>query len=129
MIEKVGTVSVFVSDQQRAKAFYIEKLGFELRTDAELYPGSEARWIAVAPAGAQTEVVLYLPDENWAHYAGTVGKSQAITLQVPDMDAAYKRLKENGVHFSSEPDRQPWGTFAMLEDSEGNQLLLVESAG
>ena len=37
MFNKVGTVSVFVSDQQRAKDFYTNKLGLELRTDAELY--------------------------------------------------------------------------------------------
>jgi catechol 2,3-dioxygenase-like lactoylglutathione lyase family enzyme len=38
MINLVGTVSVFVSDQERAKDFYTTKLGFELRTDAPLYP-------------------------------------------------------------------------------------------
>ena len=42
-------------------------LGIELRTDAPLYPGVTARWVAVAPAGAKTEVILYLPDENWEH--------------------------------------------------------------
>ena len=42
-INFVGTVSVFVADQQRAKDFYTNTLGFELRTDAELYPGSQAR--------------------------------------------------------------------------------------
>ena len=84
-INFAGTVSVFVADQQRAKDFYTNTLGFELRTDAELYPGSQARWIAVAPKGAKTELILYLPDETWAHYQGVVGKSQAITLNVTDM--------------------------------------------
>ena len=42
-INFVGTVSVFVADQQRTKDFYTNTLGFELRTDAELYPGSQAR--------------------------------------------------------------------------------------
>jgi hypothetical protein len=63
----VSTVSVFVADQVRAKKF-TEVLGFELRADAPLYPGAEERWIAVAPQGAQTEIILYLPDENWEHY-------------------------------------------------------------
>lgn len=67
MFTKVSAVSLFVADQKRAKAFYTETLGMELRTDAELYPGSEARWVAVTPPGAETEIVLYLPDENWAH--------------------------------------------------------------
>lgn len=125
-ITHVGTVSVFISDQQRAKAFYTEKLSFELRTDAPLNPGSEARWIAVAPKGAQTEVILYLPDENWEHYRQVVGKSQAITLVVPDMNATAADLKQKGVTFVQEPEVQPWGTFAIINDSEGNHILLVE---
>ncbi len=126
MITKVGTVSVFVNDQQRAKRFYTDVLGMELRTDAELYPGSQARWIAVAPPGAETEIILYLPDENWEHYRQTVGKSQSLTLTVDDMAATHAALREKGVVFLQEPDVQPWGTFAMIQDSEGNSLLLVE---
>ena len=41
MIKRVGTVSVFVSDQQRAKAFYTEKLGMELRLEAPLFPDAD----------------------------------------------------------------------------------------
>jgi catechol 2,3-dioxygenase-like lactoylglutathione lyase family enzyme len=126
MINKVGTVSLFVADQDRAKAFYTEVLGFELRADAPLYPGAEARWVAVAPQDAQTEIILYLPDENWEHYKGVVGKSQALTLDVGDMAAVHETLKGKGVTFIQEPDVQPWGTFAIVQDSEGNHLLLVE---
>jgi len=126
MIDRVGTVSIYVSDQDRAKEFYITKLGFELRTDAPLYPGATSRWIAVAPKGAATEVILYIPDENWEHYRQTVGKSQSITFNVTDMTAVHKDLKAKGVTFTSEPDKQPWGTYATILDSEGNSLLLVE---
>ena len=126
MINHVGTVSIFVSDQDRAKAFYTDKLGMELRADAPLYPGAANRWVAVAPAGATTELILYLPDENWEHYQQVVGQSQAITLDVTNMAATAATLKANGVTFVQEPDVQPWGTFAIIEDSEGNRLLLVE---
>jgi catechol 2,3-dioxygenase-like lactoylglutathione lyase family enzyme len=126
MINRVGTVSLFVADQDRAKVFYTDVLGFELRADAPLYPGAESRWVAVAPAGAQTEVILYLPDENWEHYKGVVGKSQALTLDVGDMAAVHADLKAKGVTFVQEPDVQPWGTFAIIQDSEGNHLILVE---
>lgn len=125
-INKVGTVSVFVEDQQRAKKFYTEILGFELRQDAPLYPGATARWIAVAPTGAETNVILYEPDEEWKHYRQVIGKAQAITLDVADLDGLYRDLTAKGVKFTSAPDAQPWGTFATLEDSEGNKLLLVE---
>ncbi len=126
MINRVGTVSLFVADQDRAKIFYTDVLGFELRADAPLYPGAESRWIAVAPAGAQTEIILYVPDENWEHYKGVVGKSQALTLDVGDMSAVHESLKAKGVIFVQEPDVQPWGTFAIIQDSEGNHLILVE---
>ena len=126
MIEFVSTVSVFVQDQDRAKEFYTEKLGFELRADQPLYPGADNRWIAVAPTGAQTEVILYKPDENWDHYAQVVGKSQALTFHTSDVMATAEKLKANQVNFIQEPDEQPWGTFATIEDSEGNHLLLVQ---
>ena len=50
------------------------------------------------------------------------------TLDVSDMDSVSKALKSKGVNFVQEPDVQPWGTFAIIEDSEGNNLLLVQQA-
>lgn len=126
MINQVGTVSLFVSDQDRAKAFYTEVLGFELRSDAPLYPGATSRWIAVAPVGATTEVILYLPDENWEHYRHVVGQSQALTFTVSDMPALHTALKAKGVRFAHEPEVQPWGTYAIILDSEDNRLILSQ---
>ncbi len=108
------------------KTFYTDIFGFELRADAPLFPGATARWIAVAPQGARTEIILYLPDDNWDHYRQVVGKSQALTLDVTDMAALHEQLTAKGVVFVQEPDVQPWGTFAMIEDSEGNRIMLVE---
>jgi predicted enzyme related to lactoylglutathione lyase len=126
MIDRVATVSIFVDDQDRAKDFYTRVLGFELRADNPLFPGAASRWVAVAPAGAETEVILYLPDENWEHYQQVVGKSQALTFNIQDMAALHARLKSEGTEFVQEPDPQPWGTYAMIKDSEGNRLILVE---
>lgn len=128
MFKKIGTVSLFVEDQQRAKKFYTELLGFELRNDAELYPGSENRWIAVAPADAATELILYKIDENWQHYKAVIGKPQNITLHVDDVQALYNNLKSKGVKFTNEPDPQPWGTFVTMVDSEGNHVLVVQNS-
>ncbi len=125
-INCVGTVCVFVSDQERAKQFYTNSLGMELRNDRPLYPGASSRWIAVAPPGAKTEIILYLPDQNWEHYKQVVGKSQAVTLDVTGMQKLITDLKNRGVKVVDEPDTQPWGTFALIEDSEGNRLILVE---
>ena len=129
MIDYVGTVCIFVDNQDRAKDFYVNKIGFELRTDQPLSPGATNRWVAVAPKGAVTEIILYKVDENWEHYRPVVGKSQAVTLNVTNMDALYKDLKAKGVEFVSEPDPQPWGTYATVRDSEGNSILLVQLPG
>jgi lactoylglutathione lyase len=125
-INRVATLCIFVTDQDRAKEFYTNKLGFEVRSDEPMFPGASARWLAVAPHGAETDIILYLLDQNWEHYRGIVGKSQALTLDVTDMPTVAAQLKAQGVKFVSEPDKQPWGTYATIEDSEGNKLLLVE---
>ena len=125
-INRIATLCIFVTDQDRAKAFYTQALGFELRTDMPLYPGAPARWLAVAPRGAETEIILYQLDQNWEHYRGIVGKSQALTIDEIDMQATVAELTARGVKFVSAPEQQPWGTFATIEDPEGNRLLLVE---
>ncbi len=127
MIERVGTVCIFVEDQDRARKFYTEVLGFELRSDEPLFPGAPNRWLAVAPEGAATEVILYLPDENWQHYRQVVGQSQALTFEVKDMRALHRDLTAKGVKFVQEPDEQPWGTSAIIQDSEGNRLILRQA--
>lgn len=52
-----------------------------------------------------------------------MGKPQAITLTVENLAALHAELSAKGVKFTSEPQTQPWGTFATVEDSEGNQLI------
>ena len=127
MINRVGTVTVFVENQDRAKDFYSNVLGMEVHSDQPVYPGSANRWLSVAPKGAATEIILYLVDEHWEHYSGVVGKSQAVTLDVSDMMTLAKDLKAKGVKFMTEPDPQPWGTNAYIFNSEGNAILLVEA--
>ena len=126
MITRVGTVSIFVEDQDRAKAFYTEKLGMECTADNELWPGADSRWLSVKPAGAETEIVLYKFDDNWEHYRSTFQQSQSLTLQSEDIDETYRLYKERGVEFLGEPETQFWGRFVMMKDSEGNTLILVQ---
>ena len=123
MFEKIGTVCLFVNDQDKAKNFYVNKLGFELRMDM---PMGESRWIAVAPKGAATELILYKVDANWEHYKPVIGKSQAITFNVTNLPALHAVLKAKGVRFTLEPEVQPWGSQAVMADDEGNQIVLIE---
>jgi lactoylglutathione lyase len=123
MIDAVATICIFVNDQDKAKAFYTDVLGFELHQDS---PMGESRWLAVAPKGARTEIILYKMDQNWEHYRQVMGKSQAITFNVTDIKALRADLKEKGVRITQEPDPQPWGTFMMILDQDDNALLMVE---
>jgi len=123
MINAVSTVCIFVSDQDRAKAFYTEKLGFEVHMDAPMGP---SRWIAVAPKGALTEIILYKMDENWEHYRAVMGHSQAVSFDVTNIQRFSDELKARGVRIVSGPDKEPWGTYMMIKDEDDNELMLVE---
>jgi lactoylglutathione lyase len=123
MIESVATISLFVNDQDKALNFYANKLGFEVRRDISM---GASRWIEVAPKGARTSLVLYVPDENWAHYRQVVGKAQPITLDVHNIHALVEDLKSKGVRFASEPAQEPWGTYVVMLDDEDNAMILVE---
>ena len=128
MIKMVGTASIFVADQQRAKDFYVDKLGMELRLEAPLFPGSDLKWIEVAPAGAETSINLYKTDandENWGHYAGTIGKAQAITIQASELEKLAADLRGRGVNILQEPVAEPWGNWMSIRDSEGNILIIT----
>ena len=128
MISTIATVSVFVEDQDRAKAFYTEKLGFQLINDSEMFPGSGMRWITVAPAGCPTELTLFPMGVQWEHYREAMGKPQCFTLHRDDITETYRELTAKGVQFLGEPQAQDWGSFAMLVDSEGNQIVLGQRA-
>jgi lactoylglutathione lyase len=57
MISRIATAAVYVEDQQKAKAFWVEKAGFEVTVETPMGPG--ATWLEVAPKGAQSALVLY----------------------------------------------------------------------
>jgi lactoylglutathione lyase len=57
MLTMIGTITVHVTDQDKALAFYTQKLGFEMRADMPM--GPDQRWLEVAPPGAQTRILLY----------------------------------------------------------------------
>ena len=124
MITTIATVSVFVEDQDRAKAFYTEKLGMKLMKDSEMFPESGMRWLTVAPEGCPTELTLFPMGEQWEHYREAMGKPQCFTFHCDDIDQTYRALTERGVQFLGEPQVQPWGSFTILVDSEGNQIVL-----
>jgi predicted enzyme related to lactoylglutathione lyase len=122
MITHVKLVGLFVRDQDSALDFYSNKLGFEVLAN-EPY-GDGARWIEVAPPGAQTRLALSKPPKDMED---RVGKFSQIIFTCEDVRATYEELRQRGVTFTQEPDEQPWGVHAQFSDPDGNTFVLASS--
>lgn len=118
MIRKIKFAGIPVRDQDRALAFYTEKLGFRLVTDRPMGPGQ--RWIELRPAKGETGIALFTPPGHEER----IGTFQSISLECDDVEATYKELMAKGVEFTKPPDKQSWGTSVIMIDSEGNKLVL-----
>ena len=118
MIKGVKFVSIPVADQDRALAFYTEKLGFRIVTDAPF--GEDQRWIELSVGGGDAKVVLFTPDEH----KDRVGTPAHVTFWTADVAKTCAELKAKGVEFVVEPTAAEWGTFAIFRDSEGNSFVL-----
>lgn len=122
MIIQVKFVSIPTTDQDRALAFYTEKLGFRLITDQPT--GPTQRWIELAIGAAETRFVLFTPPGEEAR----IGSQFNGALACDDVEATYRQLSQRGVEFSTPPTKQPWGIFAILKDPDGNQFVLSSRA-
>jgi catechol 2,3-dioxygenase-like lactoylglutathione lyase family enzyme len=120
---KLEVVVIPVSDIERAKAFYVEKLGFRL--DADTQPAPAMRVVHMTPPGSACSVVigpLLVP-------AGTdLGASARLQLVVGDIEAARSQLVDCGVEISEVQtlDARDGGKFAFFQDPDGNNWAVQE---
>ena len=125
---RIAVTNVFVSDQDRAHRFYTEVLGFETRQDL---PVGEHRWITVGTPGGEGDTELLLePGDNpiaQAYTSGLHGAGlPALVLSVTDLRAEHERMTGLGARFTQEPVEQGPVLTAILDDSVGNLLQLVQ---
>jgi len=119
-VKDVAVVSVPVSDQERAKAFYVKLLGLQLVRDDTSVPGM--RWIQVAPGGGGTQLTLV----TWFK-SMPAGSLRGLVLRMTNLQADYDALVAKGVKFEGPPKRQPWGTEAVVYDPDGNRIVLQQA--
>ena len=129
MITKARSVGIYVTDQDRALAFYRDALGFEVLQDTPMGemgpPGHEdKRWLVVAPKGADTIFVLYTPPGM----EDRVGGFSNVMWDTDDIQGTCDALKAAGVEFTQEPAEQGWGMWAQFMDPDGNEFGLGQSA-
>jgi catechol 2,3-dioxygenase-like lactoylglutathione lyase family enzyme len=117
-ITDVGTVGVPVTDQDRALAFYLEKLGFETRMDGSFGPG--LRWIEVAPPGATTTVALVASTAD-----NPPGIDTGVRLNSANAVADHAALRARGVDVDPEVILYPVPMFT-FRDQDANRLYVVE---
>ena len=132
MITNVSLVTVYCLDQDKARDFYVDVLGFELGTDVTM--GEGFRWVTVRhPNQPELEVTLMTPgpplDADAADFIRRqLGKGQmgGLGLRVDDCRKTYEELAAKGVTFLQEPSDRPYGVEAVMRDVSGNWLVLVE---
>lgn len=120
MINRMAIFSVPVKDQQAAKAFYTEKLGFEVIRENPM--GPDQQWIQLGPPGAETSITLV----NWFPQM-PAGILQGVVLETDDVNVAYATLQECGVAVSA-IEAAPWGTYFTFSDPDGNGYVMQQSS-
>ncbi|MEU5364671.1 VOC family protein [Streptomyces sp. NPDC005925] len=133
MIQGLKISTVWVLDQDRAKEFYTEKLGLEVRTDMTMGEGG-MRWLTVgSPRQPDVELTLMVPgggmDPESAEMVKKLvakGVLGAGVLTTDDIHGDYKKLKDRGVEFLQEPQERPYGVEALFRDDSGNWFSFTQ---
>lgn len=134
MIQRMSYTSIFVLDQDQAKDFYVDKLGFEVKTD-EVTP-SGFRWLTVSPKGqSELQIILMkvapgpnLEQKDVETISGLMKKGAfgAGVFMTSDCRKTYEELKAKGVEFLSPPKEQFYGVEAVFKDPFGNWFSMTQ---
>ena len=144
MIQKMSHTTIYVLDQDLAKDFYVDKLGFELKADFTAPNGF--RWLTVAPKGqAELEIALIKVGSSgeFGVVSGDAGDSakkdmdamagllkkgwlSAGAFQTADCRKTYEDYRAKGVEFVSEPKDEFYGVNAVLKDPFGNWFSMTQ---
>lgn len=134
MLNAITISSIFVLDQDEALAFYVDKLGFEVRTDQDL---GFMRWLTVGvPGQPDRELLLERPgapahDDSTAEQVREMVTKGAgggwIGLSTDDIHKTYEELTAKGVEFTEPPTERPYGIDCGLRDPFGNAIRINQT--
>jgi predicted enzyme related to lactoylglutathione lyase len=136
MLTQLTTVQVWVQDQEEALAFYIDKLGLELRDDVTVPEMGNFRWLTVGVPG-QPDVAITLmavpgspvfdaETRDQINALMAKGAASGLFFAADDVRATYEELKSRGVEFQQEPMEQPYGIDAGMRDPSGNHMRMIQ---
>ncbi|MFG1711051.1 VOC family protein [Nonomuraea sp. M3C6] len=121
MISHIQLLSLPVADQDRARDFYVNVLGFDLVRDNPM--GPDQRWVEVGPKGGQSTITLV----TWFPTMPP-GSVKGLVLETGDLDTDVAELTARGVHIPDGIQQQPWGRFVTFDDPDGNGIVLQATA-
>jgi len=132
MITNISLVTIYCLDQEAARDFYVDVLGFELRTDITM--GEGFRWLTLGhPSQPELEATLMTPgppltpeNADFLRRQLETGQWGGLGLRVDNCRKTYDELSAKGVPFVQEPEDRPYGIEAIARDPSGNWLVLVE---
>jgi catechol 2,3-dioxygenase-like lactoylglutathione lyase family enzyme len=105
-------VAIPVSDVDRAKEFYVEKLGFNPDHDHRV--SDDVRFVQLTPPGSACSIAI-----GQGVVDAPPGSVKGMQLVVSDIEAAHAQLVERGVEVS-DVQQFPWGSFVFFSDPDGN---------
>jgi len=119
---RVKQLIIPVDDQERAKTFWVEQMGFEMINDQTF---GDERWIEVSPPGQSLVMVLSLRtrDEIRPNAPDHLPHS-IIHFTCEDIEKTYQELSARGVKFPAPPEKLHFGWWSMFEDQEGTRYAL-----
>ena len=115
---KLELIAVPVTDVDRAKAFYIDQVGFNADHDHRV--SDEMRFVQLTPPGSACSIAI-----GTGIMETEPGSVQGLQLVVADADAARAHLIERGVEVG-EVQEFPWGRFVFFADPDGNRWAVQE---
>ena len=122
MITSLANVSLLVKEYDEAIQWYTEKLGLELRMDGSM--DGDFRFVTVGVRGQNdVSIVLF---KTYGNYEEARSSIHGLLFHSDDCRKEVDDLKAKGVKITSEPEEQPWGIQAVLEDLYGNTHVLLE---
>jgi len=128
---KIKVTSIYVDDQEKALRFYTETLGFTKKTDFSQGP---YRWLTVAspedPDGTELQLALNSNSAAKTYQQAIFQQGQPAAMFYTDnVKGDYERIQSRGAEFTMPPTDVPGSTIAILKDTCGNLIQLVQLAG
>lgn len=134
MISKLSHSSIFVLDQNSARDFYVNKLGFNIIMDVAV--GDKGNWLTVQPNDQSELQITLIPINTGLMFVGEIANQLTDLVkkgafgfgifETKDIYATHQELKDKGVEFIKLPKEGPSGIEAIFKDDSGNWFSLIQ---